>query len=90
MIERLEALLTEAVETIRLAGDLKTLEEIRVKYLGKNGQITEIMKGLGQVPADSRPQAGKACNEVKNKIAGLLDAQKEEMENRSGSGIALD
>ena len=90
MIDRLQTLLKEAKETIQAVGDLKALEEIRVKYLGKSGLVTEFMKGLGQVPAEKRPEMGKACNDVKNEIAGLLDAKKEAFENQGGSASPLD
>ena len=84
MIDRLEALLKEAKDTIELASDPKSVEEIRVKYLGKSGLITEILKGLGQVSAEMRPQIGKVSNEVKNRISELLEERKEAVENKGG------
>ena len=82
MIDRLEAIQKEAHEAVQTAGDLKTLEDLRVKYLGKSGLVTEILKGLGQVPAETRPQVGKACNEMKNKITLQLDLKREELEGK--------
>lgn len=82
MIDRLKALLKEAETSIPQAVDLKSVEEFRVKYLGKSGQVTEILKGLGQVPADQKPQIGKVSNEVKNRIAELIDQKKEQLESK--------
>lgn len=87
MIERLEALLKEAEQSIPSAADLKTVEESRVKYLGKSGLVTEILKGLSQVPAEMRPQIGKVSNEVKNRIARLLEEKKEELESKGSSDL---
>lgn len=82
MIDRLQALLKEAENAIPQTTDLKVLEELRVKYLGKSGQVTEILKGLAQVPADQKPQIGKVSNEVKNRIAELLERHKEQLESK--------
>jgi phenylalanyl-tRNA synthetase alpha chain len=83
LIEKLEQLSQQAEKAVAAASDAKTLEEVRVKYLGKNGLVTEVLKGLGQVPADKRPQFGKAVNDLKGKVTRLLDEKKEEMESRS-------
>ncbi|HVZ80567.1 MAG TPA: phenylalanine--tRNA ligase subunit alpha [bacterium] len=82
MIDRLQALLQEAQTAIPQAPDLKAVEEFRIKYLGKSGQVTEILKGLGQVPADQKPQIGKVSNEVKNRIAELIEGKKEQLESK--------
>jgi phenylalanyl-tRNA synthetase alpha chain len=85
VIERLEALSKEAEASIQSADDIKTIEEIRVKYLGKSGLVTDILKGLSQVPAEMRPQIGKVSNEVKNRISELIEQRKEALENQGGS-----
>ncbi len=82
MIDRLQALLKEAENGIPQASDLKMVEDLRVKYLGKSGQVTEVLKGLGQVPADQKPQIGKVSNEVKNRIAELIEQRKEQLESK--------
>jgi phenylalanyl-tRNA synthetase alpha chain len=82
VIDRLQALLKEAENGIPQASDLKMVEDLRVKYLGKSGQVTEVLKGLGQVPADQKPQIGKVSNEVKNRIAELIEQRKEQLESK--------
>ena len=88
MIDRLEALFQEAQSAIQTSQDLKTVEEIRVKFLGKSGLITDILKGLGQVPPETRPQIGKVSNEVKNRISALLEKRREEFGD-PGEGLPL-
>ncbi len=89
MIERLELLLKEAETSIQNASDSKVLEETRVKYLGKSGLVTEALKGLGQVAPEMRPQVGKVSNEVKNRIAELLEQKKEEFESKGGASLPV-
>ncbi|HUO57397.1 MAG TPA: phenylalanine--tRNA ligase subunit alpha [bacterium] len=84
MIDRLEALSKDAEAAIGSASDVRAVEDLRVKYLGKSGLVTEILKGLGQVPAEQRPQIGKVSNEVKNHISSLIERKKEQMENQGG------
>jgi len=89
VIERLELLLKEAETSIQNASDSKVLEETRVKYLGKSGLVTEALKGLGQVAPEMRPQVGKVSNEVKNRIAELLEQKKEEFESKGGASLPV-
>ncbi|MCP4283636.1 MAG: phenylalanine--tRNA ligase subunit alpha, partial [Gammaproteobacteria bacterium] len=55
---------------------MATLDTVRVAYLGKKGEITAQLKNLGQLPAEQRPAAGQAINQVKVKIQGLLEVRK--------------
>ena len=65
---------------IDASGDLKSLDEVRVRYLGKQGLVTEQLRTLGQIPADQRPAAGKAINEAKDQLRNALDARKAQLE----------
>lgn len=87
MIERLQSLIQEAEQSILQAQDVKAIEEVRVKYLGKSGLLTDLLKGLGQVSAEERPQMGKACNDAKNRIQGLLDSKKESLEGQVSQSL---
>ena len=80
MKEQLEALCKSALEEIAATGDLRLLEEARVRFLGRKGRITEILRGLSQVSAEERPALGQAANETKQAIADALDARKAELE----------
>ncbi|GHV29349.1 phenylalanine--tRNA ligase alpha subunit [Clostridia bacterium] len=65
MKERLEKIRTEAKKKIEAAKNLKELEELRVKYLGKKGEVTSILKGLSLLESDIRPVIGNLVNNVK-------------------------
>ena len=57
-MENLDALVSQALEAVQSAEDINALEQIRVQYLGKKGELTQVMKTLGNLPAKlaaSRP-----------------------------------
>lgn len=58
------------------AADLAALEALRVSALGKSGTITEMVKGIGQLPPEQRREAGQVLNQVKNAVADAIDAKK--------------
>jgi phenylalanyl-tRNA synthetase alpha chain len=76
MKEQLEALKLEALDTIGQADCLEVLEAARVRFLGRKGALTEILRGLGSVAPEDRPLMGQAANEVKDAITEALDARK--------------
>ena len=57
-----------AIKAIENASDLRMLDAIRVAYLGKKGQVTQLLKTLSNVNADQRAEIGKEINLVKNTI----------------------
>ncbi|MDW3095237.1 MAG: phenylalanine--tRNA ligase subunit alpha [Gammaproteobacteria bacterium] len=69
----LDELLQTASSEIEAASDLKSLEELRVQYLGKKGLVTEQLKSLGKLSAEERPAAGQRINEIKQAIQANLD-----------------
>ena len=68
MKEQLQAIVREAMERLEFVKDIKTLEEIRVLFLGKKGKITGILKGMGALPAEERPVIGQLVNEIREQI----------------------
>jgi len=62
----------EAQKALDAADDLKSLEDIRVKYLGKKSAITQIMKTLADIPPDTRPVMGKLINETRDVIERMI------------------
>ena len=77
----LDELLDEIKKSITAAEDIKTLEVLRVKYLGKKGLLTERLKSLGKLSAEERPKAGQAINKAKKEVAELLQQQKSVLES---------
>ena len=79
MIET-KKLLDEATAAIDTANDINQLEQIRIHYLGKKGQLTELLKSVGQLPTEERPQAGQVVNQVKIKLQELLGIKQTALE----------
>lgn len=74
----LEKLLIEATNEINAASGLKELEDLRVKYLGKKGEITSVLKNMKDLSAEERPVIGKVANDVRESIESLLESVKDE------------
>jgi phenylalanyl-tRNA synthetase alpha chain len=74
-----ETLLAEALQAIELAGDEKSLDSLRVQYLGKKGSFTDLLKSLGQLPADERPAAGEKINQAKKALQQAIESRKGEL-----------
>jgi phenylalanyl-tRNA synthetase alpha chain len=73
MREQLEKIKNEAVEEIKKAADSLKVDEIRVKYLGKKGSLTTILRGMGALSSEERPVIGKVANEVREEIERALE-----------------
>src|SRR5690606_39872543 len=56
------------------------LEQIRVQYLGKKGELTQLMQTLGKLSAEERPKAGAVINAAKTRVQDVLNARKAELE----------
>jgi phenylalanyl-tRNA synthetase alpha chain len=80
MQEKLQQIVSQAKETIHSVSELMHLDEIRVQYLGKKGELTAMMKTLGQLSAEERPKAGQVINEAKQAVQGFLNEKKTELE----------
>ncbi|HHY91245.1 MAG TPA: phenylalanine--tRNA ligase subunit alpha, partial [Clostridiales bacterium] len=73
MKEKLEQIRLSAQDAIQAAQSIKDLEEIRIKYLGKKGELTAVLRGMGSLSAEERPLFGKIANEVRSEIEELLE-----------------
>ncbi|HSG02098.1 MAG TPA: phenylalanine--tRNA ligase subunit alpha [Marinobacterium sp.] len=80
-MENLDALMAEGKAAALAATDVKTLDEVRVQYLGKKGHLTQLLKGLGKLSAQERPAAGARINEAKEAVSDVLNARKVELES---------
>jgi phenylalanyl-tRNA synthetase alpha chain len=76
----LAALKTTALESIASLSDLESLEQLRINYLGKKGQLSVVLRGMGQLGADDRPRIGALANEVKESLQTLLDNKKNQLQ----------
>lgn len=78
MKNALEQIKKSAILEIEQLSDIKVLEQVRIKYLGKKGELTAILKQMGSLSADERPVIGQLANEIRELIGGEID-EKEEM-----------
>lgn len=76
MKEKLEKIMNEAVEKINVSEKLEELNDIRVAFLGKKGELTSILKSMKDVAPEDRPKVGQLVNEARAKIEGILDEKK--------------
>lgn len=79
-MENLEALTQEALTKVESANDLAALDQVRVEYLGKKGNITALLKGLGKLSKEERPAAGERINQAKSLVADKLNERKTSLE----------
>jgi len=82
-VKDLESLVAQALTDIGASADLAALEAVRVAMLGRKGSVTELLKGLGSLPAAERKSAGASINRAKDRITEALDARRAELESAS-------
>ena len=80
MREQLEQIKIAAEAQLNSAETIEALEEARIKYLGKKGELTGILKGMGGLSAEERPVIGALANEVREFLTNAIDTKKAEME----------
>ncbi|MEJ1966472.1 MAG: phenylalanine--tRNA ligase subunit alpha [Gammaproteobacteria bacterium] len=76
----LATLARQALDEVAATGDLVALDEVRVRWLGKKGTLTEQLKTLGALSAAERPAAGQKINEAKQQVQAALDVRKDTLE----------
>ena len=76
MSDSLSDLSSKSIQEISECSNLKELELLRVKYLGKKGAITKQLKALGKLTPSERPKAGQKINILKEKVKSLIDTKK--------------
>lgn len=76
----LEAIAKSAAAELEQAGDLKDIDAIRVKYLGKKGELTAILKQMGKLSAEERPVIGQLANQVREEIEQEITQRKSDLE----------
>lgn len=73
MKEKLELIKSNALEKIKNISSSSEFENIRVKYLGKKGELTQILRGMGALSAEERPAVGKIANEVRAVLENAIE-----------------
>ena len=79
-MENLEALTQQALAAVAAAEDVAALDQVRVQYLGKKGEISALMKSLGNVAPEDRPKIGAVINEARDQVQTALNTRKADLE----------
>ena len=80
MKSELSKLEKSATQALQSAGDLEELNKIKVAYLGKQGSVTSLLKSVGKLPKEERPNAGKEVNVLRGKLEALFQEHASKME----------
>jgi phenylalanyl-tRNA synthetase alpha chain len=73
MLEQLEKIGRDALAALKNITDANTLEEFRIKYLGRKGQITQMLSQIGKLPAEQRQEAGRIANKAKKEVTEAFE-----------------
>jgi phenylalanyl-tRNA synthetase alpha chain len=76
----IDALRAEAEAAIAVASQPAGLEELRVRYLGRKADLTRILRGIGELPAEERGPVGQAANEARRALEAVLERRRDELE----------
>jgi phenylalanyl-tRNA synthetase alpha chain len=82
-MQELQKILDDALQSFAAIEDAAELENAKARYLGKEGSLTGLLKGLGKLSAEERPAAGARINQVKQQIEAALQAQRDAIQNRA-------
>ena len=76
-MQNLDAIISEASGAFAATSNPDELEQVKARFLGKSGQITELLKGLGRLPPEEKKSAGAAINRAKEVVEAALNARRE-------------
>jgi phenylalanyl-tRNA synthetase alpha chain len=79
-MEELQQILDQALQQFALISDEAELEQVKARYLGKEGSLTVLLKGLGKLSAEERPAAGARINQVKQGIEAALQQRRDALQ----------
>ncbi len=71
---KLKEIRDKVTETVKNAGTLEIINDLRVKIIGKKGELTEIMKSMKDIPKEEKPKFGQLVNELRNEVEKLLSS----------------
>lgn len=77
----------DASSLIIAAEDAQELNEIKLDFLGKSGRLTQLVKGLKNLPEDRRPEVGRLANEILSSVEELIETRLAEFKGKSGQAI---
>ncbi len=82
MREKLEKIKNAAALQLKEAVSKEELESLKIKFLGKKGELTQILRGMGNLTKEERPEIGKIANDVREKIEGIISESLEKINQK--------
>jgi phenylalanyl-tRNA synthetase alpha chain len=82
MLEQFEKIGEQALAELQKVADLAALEEFRIKYLGRKGQVTQMLSQIGKFPPEQKPKAGQLANKVKKDVTSVFNEKKNALKAR--------
>jgi phenylalanyl-tRNA synthetase alpha chain len=83
MLDEFKKIGQDAIEHLKRISDLNSLEEYRIKYLGRKGEITDLLSKIGKISKEERPAAGQLINQIKQEVADAFEQVKASLDNAS-------
>jgi phenylalanyl-tRNA synthetase alpha chain len=83
MKSQLEAIRQKAEDELKKVAEIRSLDDIRVRYLGKKGELTAILKQMGKLSPEERPVMGQFANEVRSMIENAVDEKMKELKTKA-------
>jgi phenylalanyl-tRNA synthetase alpha chain len=80
MLEQFEQAAGQALAELEQVRDLKTLEDFRIKYLGRKGLILQLLSEVGRLPREEKPRAGQLANRAKNEVTAAFEQRSKALE----------
>ncbi len=81
MQEKFQLIKNQATLELEKVNSTRELNDLRVKYVGKNGEVTALLRGMKDIPADKRSEFGKMVNELKDEVTELINQKEEELKS---------
>jgi phenylalanyl-tRNA synthetase alpha chain len=79
MMKQLDAIRQQATDAFAAAADGNALQDLKVKYLGKKGELTSVLKGVGGLSPEDRPRIGQVVNRIKGELEQVIEARGSEL-----------
>ena len=87
---QIEELESKALDGLQAVFDLEALDDWRISFLGRRGELTQILRGLGSLPADERPAAGAAANAVRQSLQQALSEREDAIKRAASESDPVD
>jgi len=85
MLEQFERTGKEALSELQNVADSSALEEFRIKYLARKGQVTQLLSQIGKLPPEQKPKAGQLANRIKKEVTQAFEKLKKTLETQKES-----